>query len=113
MSDVIALNVGGIMFQTRKTTLSSSSSFLSSLVQYEYSSDGIFVDRDPAHFRHILNHLRGAPTYPCTVEGLEELCIEADFYSLTEVKSRVEEQKRRLEKNTVVHHLGIIASRLM
>ena len=41
-----------------------------------------FVDRDPTHFRFILNWLRGVRYLPTDDSVLSELMFEADFYCL-------------------------------
>ena len=48
------------------------------------SSDGsYFIDRDPTHFRRILNYLRtGAIAVPEDEHEKAELLCEADFYAL-------------------------------
>ncbi|KAI1694659.1 BTB/POZ domain-containing protein [Ditylenchus destructor] len=63
-SDWVRLNVGGKTFQTSKDTLSRfPESFLACLVNGALPSEkdetGAFlIDRDPQHFRAILNYLR-------------------------------------------------------
>jgi len=60
----IKLDVGGHKFTTSKTTLTSvPDTYLNSLVSGRYllsaDADGMyFIDRDGAHFGHILNYLR-------------------------------------------------------
>jgi hypothetical protein len=46
----------------------------------------VFIDRDPTHFRHILNYLRDG-TVPADLEqlGRQELMREADFFGLPEL----------------------------
>ena len=48
------LNVGGTLFETRRNTLTSQNSFFSELATRD-EEEVIFIDRDPTHFRHILN----------------------------------------------------------
>ena len=58
MGMLVYLNVGGVFFATSRDTLRESDSFFSGLVQNECCHE-YFVDRDPTHFRHVLNWLRG------------------------------------------------------
>jgi hypothetical protein len=49
-------------------------------------SGAVFIDRDPTHFRHILNYLRDG-TVPADLDHLsrQELVREADFFGLPEL----------------------------
>ena len=76
----ITLNVGGTEFLTAASTLRRER-FFSALLDYHEDGEPIFVDRDPTHFRHILNFLRtGVPTAPLDSTARCELVIEAQFY---------------------------------
>lgn len=92
MADVIVLNVGGTKFTTSKTTLTSRPSFLEVMFCGRHSlqpsgEDGsFFIDRDPKHFRELLNYLRcGAIAVPACEHEKAELLREVDFYALTEL----------------------------
>lgn len=97
MSDVIYLNVGGCLFGTRRSTLEHSDSFFSSLVAHDDGATPqrtyhgtelveLFVDRDPTHFRHVLNWMRGVRTVPLVeTTALHELRHEAEYYALTDM----------------------------
>ena len=63
---MITLYVGGVYFVTTRETLeTSSSNFFSGLMRHTPADvKEVFIDRDPAHFRHILNHLRGSKVLP-------------------------------------------------
>jgi len=78
---ILRLSVSGTVFHTRSDTLCRTSSYFALLMQSQRGPD-VFVDRDPTHFRHVLNYLRGATTFPETLQGLRELRLEADFFSL-------------------------------
>ena len=83
MDDWFCLNVGGIQFWTTCTTLKTKSSFFSGLVESADLCDRCAnIDRDPFHFRYILNYLRGSKCVPSCVQDLKELRAEADFYGL-------------------------------
>lgn len=80
MSDVVYLVVGGVHFGTYRSTLTSSDSFFTGLASGDDTE--LFVDRDPHHFRHILNFLRGSKCVPASLSDLRELRVEAEYYSL-------------------------------
>lgn len=94
MSPIVYLNVGGCPFTTRRDTLQMG--FFLGLVQ-TITEDGVevFVDRDPTHFRYILNWLRGSRCLPEDDQTLSELMWEADFYALDDMVARITETKRR------------------
>jgi hypothetical protein len=109
--DRIQLNVGGVLFETTTTTLGSGSpNFFSGLLQHRTLQPiELFIDRDPTHFRRILNYLRCARMpgrrsgFPHSkdsaqaavdvaalmpVADLMELRLEAEFYQL-EVRAHI------------------------
>ncbi|ULU08587.1 hypothetical protein L3Y34_019650 [Caenorhabditis briggsae] len=63
MAHIIKLNVGGSLFQTSKSTLTKFDGFFKKMLRTEIpvakdESGAIFIDRDPKHFRVILNFMR-------------------------------------------------------
>lgn len=80
----VVLNVGGNLFETTRETLLARDSFFSGLDFCDESSP-IFVDRDPTHFRQILNYMRNTLIIPSRLDDLLELRAEAMFYSLSEL----------------------------
>lgn len=101
---ILVLNVGGTFFETSLSTLESKGGFFAAVAR-RCSEPGlppsIFVDRDPTHFRWILNYLRGSKCLPSDPVSLEEIRTEADFYSLNEliyfVTQKEEEVRREAE----------------
>ena len=99
-SGIITLNVGGKLFSTSKATLTSQKdTFFEALVSGRHGNPSLstttmtncissgstyFIDRDPDHFKHILNFLRTGTviSLPTDENGKKELLIEADFYGL-------------------------------
>ena len=79
---LVHLNVGGVYFTTRRSTLSNSASFFSGAVRAHPDCCELFVDRDPTHFRHVLNWLRGTRHLPDDQASLRELRWEADYYCM-------------------------------
>ena len=91
MDEIVTLNVGGVLHTTTRSTLSSRPSFLATMFSGRHAlkprADGsYFVDRDPTHFKRILNYLRaGAIAVPEGAEAQAELLAEAEFYALTDL----------------------------
>ena len=82
---VVWLNVGGVFFCTSKATLlMRGDGFFHALVSHSNESE-FFVDRDPYHFRYVLNWLRGVRVLPDDKMSVEALLAEADFYNLKDM----------------------------
>lgn len=92
-SDLVYLNVGGIYFFTRRSTLLRSDSFFSGLARNAETE--LFVDRDPTHFRYILNWMRGVRFLPEDDAILRELTWEADYFCLQDMRDAISRSKRR------------------
>jgi len=89
--DRILLDVGGHQFSTTIETLTSVPDsvlgrMFSGRFPIHFTSDGrVFIDRDGAHFRHILNYLRDPDNWIFTHKDkqlVDELRSEARFYGL-------------------------------
>jgi len=89
MSDMVILNVGGVYFWTLRKTLAQSSTFFSGLVETDTTADVYFVDRDPTHFRHILNWMRGVRFLPDSDHVLRELSYECEYYAMEDMLEQV------------------------
>ena len=79
----VKLDVGGTVFTTSLSTLQrQAGTFFEALVRSRGESTApIFIDRDPTHFRYVLNFLRtGVATAPPGEDARRELCHEAEFY---------------------------------
>lgn len=99
------LNVGGVWFYTSAETLQMRApSFFSALCRAG-APCYLFIDRDPTHFRHVLNYLRGSQaSLPRDQASLEELREEADFYMLPNLVARIDA--------ALVHYAGEPLSRI-
>ena len=88
------LDVGGVLYRTSWSTLESTESFFSGLAAqcFRLEDEVVFIDRDPTHFRLILNFLRGGVVMPTDARSLHELRIEADFYCLPQLVSTIDEK---------------------
>ncbi|XP_018496586.1 BTB/POZ domain-containing protein KCTD12 [Galendromus occidentalis] len=90
---IVELNVGGTLYTTKASTLlkaENGSCVLRELIeeQVKDSQGRLFVDRDGALFRYVLDYLRsGKVTLP---EGFSErarLCQEADYFQLEQMSA--------------------------
>lgn len=104
------LNVGGVVFETRIDTLGKVNSFFSEFTTYPETKE-VFVDRDPTHFRHILNYMRGSLTYPPTRIELVELMNEAAFYSLDDMFDKLKHLLHKCEHD-MCYHLEKISTKM-
>ena len=110
---MLALNVGGTVFYTSRETLRAHESFFRGLADADPCDPATppFVDRDPTHFRFVLNYLRGSRVLPDDPLALRELEVEADFYALHDLRDAARVQLAR--PPTSVHAgLRAIAERL-
>ena len=107
MEDVVYLNVGGHAFTTRRSTLLASNSFFSSVAVAHADAPELFIDRDPTHFRHVLNWMRGVRHLPEDDATLSELAWEADYYCMADLREAIQRVKARpslLREIAGIHH---------
>lgn len=110
---IVCLNVGGTLFEVSKSTCERSASFFSPLVLNANETRAtFFIDRDPTHFRHILNYMRGTPTFPIHRHELEELEMEADFYSLPAFSMLIKERMADAKHANAAYWLSVIAEKM-
>lgn len=96
----VSLNIGGRLFETSVPTLLQDPGSLFAHIFKDKAPSSYFFDRDPAHFRFIINYLRNKcqiqqATLPRERRYLLELHAEADYYGLDGLKVIVE---RRLHQ---------------
>ena len=77
--------------------------------------DTVFIDRDPTHFRHILNYMRGGATVPDCRQYIAELRIEADFYALFDYAEQLEAALTSKQEPTdrLVHAIELLRGTLV
>eukprot|EP01083_Nonionella_stella_P088489 246630_1 len=107
----IIINVGGSSYETTLNTLSADqSSMLSAMFSGRFKIErdengSIFIDRDPTHFRHILNFLRDGIDYlkhggllqqPDAI--VNELLQEAKYYNIRPLVDYIQLQQTRKNK---------------
>ena len=90
-SDIVTLDIGGTRFEILEDTVKKSEFFAKVLKdrkdrRIKQSDGSVFIDRDPFHFRHILNYLRNdrVPQFLSKTD-IEQLTEEANFYQLTDM----------------------------
>ncbi|CAL2033953.1 unnamed protein product [Caenorhabditis brenneri] len=85
---IVKLNIGGTIFQTSKSTLTRSDGFFRTVIETDVpvtkdESGAFFIDRDPTHFRLILNFMRdGHVELPVCKQEIKEISKEAQYYLL-------------------------------
>lgn len=96
---IVRLNVGGRVFATSHSTLTYfPDTMLSKLVSGDIPSHrdetgAFFIDRDPDLFCHVLNYLRNPlspEVIPENKQMLRRLQLEADFYSISELRQAIQ-----------------------
>eukprot|EP01083_Nonionella_stella_P193378 714272_1 len=104
----ISLNVGGSIFVTTLHTLQKyPDTMFAGMFSGRFNLDegddgkGMFIDRDPHHFRHILNFLRDGFAYlaerhmhDLPLREISEILREARFYSVRPLIDHLEDIKR-------------------
>ena len=102
--DKIVLDVGGVVFHTKKNTLINSahpSAFFESLLSNE--EDVYFIDRDPNSFAFILNFLRQGNLNMHIYDAymLDFLLSEAQFFKLQNLQTEL--MQKRLTDHTFLN----------
>jgi hypothetical protein len=98
--NIVEINVGGEIFVTTIQTLGREQSVLMAMISGQIQSrrdthGRLFVDRDPTHFRWILNYLRDGYliTLPNTVQDRLELLHEARCFRLQGLVTFIEQHQ--------------------
>ncbi|PIC49225.1 hypothetical protein B9Z55_007899 [Caenorhabditis nigoni] len=104
MTTTVKLNVGGTIFQTTQTTLTKFDGFFRTMFETPIpvprdASETIFIDRDPTHFRLILNFMRdGHVNLQKYSEDVSEIQKEAEYYllnGLVELCERIQSENQK------------------
>jgi len=116
---IIRFNVGGMEFSTSRETISSDRcSMLSIMLRHEEMggtkdhSGAFFIDRDPTHFRYVLNYLRdGSIDLPEDRSAIAQLLREAEFYQVDGLCKAIRKHKRRRARISREAFLSMINTR--
>jgi hypothetical protein len=114
-ASIVRLNVGGTEYDTTLETLTSQSpgSFLHVLFSGDWAQQldaagRVFIDRDGARFRHVLNFLRSGIVH--VAAGGEAFCYElieeAEFFSLPELASALHQALEVLKEQRLAEDLA-------
>ena len=98
MTEIIKLNVGGKILQSKKSILCQSKYFDTLLNKYD-SKDEIFIDDDSKLFVHILNKLRNA-NYEFPEKYINNLMVMSEYYQLPIIEIEQVENKE-IEAKTI------------
>ncbi|CAL2033952.1 unnamed protein product [Caenorhabditis brenneri] len=88
-AEIVKLNIGGTQFQTTESTLTRFDGFFKTILETDVpvtkdETGAFFIDRDPTHFRLILNFMRdGDVELPVCKQEIKEISKEAQYYLLT------------------------------
>lgn len=104
---MLCVNVGGVCFVTRASTLQKSSSFFSNLLKSHPDASELFVDRDPAYFRYVLNWMRGVRCLPEDDTILQELLWESDYYCVHDMRDHIQRMKNRFSHHRLLQNIAI------
>ena len=112
----VVLNIGGTCFQTSKVTLRADPTSVFAVMllpqsPFRPNTNTYFFDRDPAHFRFILNYLRNGGCMDLNIlpreqRYLQELLIEAKYYKLMGLMEVI--QTRLVQVNSYLYPMESI-----
>ena len=111
--NILCLNVGGVLFHTTADTLKKCQYFKLVIDDAEIKNLKCFIDRDPLHFRYILNYLRGCLVLPTSYCELLELQQEADYFCLTDLVQLIRDALNALDQEREQKKKDIIAGLLI
>jgi hypothetical protein len=105
---IVVLDVGGVLFRAKKSTLASQEGYFTKLISSEWSEgteggedEPIFIDRDPQCFPSILSFLRSGKIYlteDVSSVYLEQLLDESEYYMLDGLIECIKVELKRREK---------------
>ena len=123
-ASLMLLDIGGVLFKTSRSTLLSIPNtyftahltFTTAATTTTAASQPLFIDRDSAHFRHVLNYMRDRSLPDgLTLREVNELYREATYYAIdelrqhidqlrTDMRQREDEAERRRETERLLLH---------
>lgn len=118
-TQIVKLNVGGVIYTTTKSTLchhpnSMLGAMFNGSMSPSLDENGcFFIDRDGELFKYILNYLRSSRlSLPQGFKDLDQLFTEADFYQIAPLLDEIEELRSPApEKQVRVRYLEVIEVR--
>lgn len=118
-SDLVKLNVGGVLYTTTKSTLckypqSMLGAMFNDCMSSHLDENGcVFIDRDGELFKYVLNFMRSSRLgLPKDFHDLDQLSVEADFYQITSLIELIDELRQPVpDKQVCVRYLEVIEVR--
>jgi len=104
---IVRLNVGGKVFTTTESTLTSQGGFFASLLAGDFGvlrvedagGDALFIDRSGEVFGHVLEFLRSGQVHAQDPETRSQILAEARFYLLDRLVASLTEDKDAARKS--------------
>lgn len=99
--DVVALNVGGMIYETTKDTLvkDTKSYFATTLLKENLEvTQPYWIDRDGTRFSYVLNYLRNGTICLSDIPSLEAIAEEAHYFQLYQLQELCEERIKAIAK---------------
>ena len=113
--DHVYLNVGGALFETRKSTLLATGSQYFAKRMKDYTNDNVlFIDRDPCLFVFILSYLRNKQLSLQSEMGkvfLESLLLESLFFDLGDLHhqiTRIMSEKKKPHDAELINEVKLL-----
>ena len=97
--------IGGVCFVTNRSTLMTTP-FFASLLDTTPDTTEVFVDRDPTHFRYVLNWMRGVRYVPDDDATIQELRWEADYYGMRDLAEVLTRCKHYFSAQRSLHQIS-------
>ncbi|UMM20496.1 hypothetical protein L5515_015750 [Caenorhabditis briggsae] len=114
LDEIVKIDVGGYVFKSFRSTLEKSDGFFKQMLKATSKamfdeSGAFFIDRDPTHFRLILNFMRdGHVELPETEKEQKEILKKAEYYSVDGLMKICEEKiYRKIKVLNLVLNLGV------
>ncbi|CAF2544052.1 unnamed protein product [Rotaria sp. Silwood2] len=119
---IVTLNIGGQLFSTTIETLTKEECLFTKMFNGRFDlrehQGATFIDRDPTHFRILLNYLR-TNTFiePKSAQDRAELLLEAEYYQITSLIKQLKNETvttmivvEKLLFDSTLHHPQVVIS---
>lgn len=119
MSDIVTLNVGGKLFTTTVTTLALPGSFFARMFDGKMQpgvmvDGGIFLDRNPKYFSHVLDYARYREGWECPIDPplILALIEEGTYFGydgmLDKIRGRIHPYRENFEVRLLIKNDSIL-----
>ncbi|CAF3862872.1 unnamed protein product [Rotaria sordida] len=120
---IVTLNIGGQLFSTTIETLTKEECLFTKMFSGRFDlrehQGATFIDRDPTHFRILLNYLRtNTLIEPKSAQDRSELLLEAEYYQITSLIKQLKNETitttmivvEKLLFDSTLHHPQVVIS---